>query len=51
MKIPEQRLNPQLKENPQFMKHLKRFHAATLAAREARFDGWNGNYFLTPRLP
>jgi len=35
MKIPEQRLNPQLKENPQFMKHLKRFHAATLAAREA----------------
>jgi len=35
MKIPEQRLSPQLKENPQFMKHLKRFHTATLAAREA----------------
>ncbi|CAE7286426.1 unnamed protein product [Symbiodinium sp. CCMP2592] len=35
MKIPEQRLSPQLKDNPQFMRHLKNFHAAVLAAREA----------------
>lgn len=35
MKIPEERLNPELKENMQFMRLLKSFHASVLAAREA----------------
>eukprot|EP00931_Biecheleriopsis_adriatica_P085149 TRINITY_DN593_c0_g1_i1.p1 TRINITY_DN593_c0_g1~~TRINITY_DN593_c0_g1_i1.p1 ORF type:complete len:371 (-),score=83.05 TRINITY_DN593_c0_g1_i1:143-1255(-) len=35
MKIPEERLSPNLKENAGFMRHLKNFHASVIAAREA----------------
>lgn len=34
-KIPEERLNPELKENAQLMRLLKTFHGSVIAAREA----------------
>lgn len=34
-KIPEERLNPELKENAQLMRLLKTFHASVIAARDA----------------
>lgn len=35
MKIPEERLNPQLKENTQLMRLLKNFHASVITAKGA----------------